>query len=408
MISFLLRLVFRAAVVQRYRFLSLTCTIAIASAVIVILSTLYLNAESHLTLELSGVPNMIVEPQKSFVDLTRLTIDDVHRLKSLDHFWRNNVVNAAPIQLSEIILDGKQVKVAGSWFDKESTVESETYHLGILRFKGWHYAGEMPDSSSIILGKNMAAIARPSDMLEIRFGKKSQQLRVAGVIETGSFWDDVLFMHLGTLQRLTGDSTLDRILVSSLIKPRDELAIKAELYGENALAPEEYEAWFCSPYTSSIAFSIKDVIPYAETKIQRRITEVQEGLIKTSSAVFAALFVLTLIGSVMAIYSAEKMYIAGKSEDFGILSALGASRQKAFSQIVLEMLLASLLSVAITYLIGWYLSAAISSAVFGVRFIAGNALLLASALSPLLLTSLVAAILLRKTLERNVTENLCR
>jgi len=90
LISFLFRVVIRSMTVQKYRFASLVLTIVAASALLVILSTLYFNAESQLALELSGVPNMVVEPKKSIVAVTSLNTSDVLALKSKNHFWRNS------------------------------------------------------------------------------------------------------------------------------------------------------------------------------------------------------------------------------------------------------------------------------------------------------------------------------
>lgn len=404
MISFLFRLALRAATVQKYKFFSLTITIAVASALLVILSSLYLNAESQLKLKLSGVPNIVVEPQKSIVNLTQLTTDDVLKLKSEEHFWRNNVVNAAPVQQSELLVNGHRVKAAGTWFDEKISMESETYQFGILNFSGWKYEGQKPGANSIILGKQALRNLKIGDSVEIRSGEYAGMFEVAGTVETGSYWDDYVFLSLKGMNRFRGDDALSEILVSSLIKPKDDLAVRAEMYGIESLNPEEYEAWYCSPYASSIAQTIKEVLPNSRVRVLRRITEVQEGIIRASSGVFMALFVATLITAVMAIFSAEKMYITSKLKDFGIMAALGASRQKAFIQVLLEIIMASLLSVAVTYLIGKTLVTFINSEVFGLGFTAEGTLLLTSAAMPLLLAVLVALILVKKTFEKNVVE----
>ncbi len=404
MFPFLFRMVLRAATVQRYKFIALTLTLAVASALLVILSSLYLNAKSQLKLELSGVPNFVVEPQKSIVNLTRLTSEDVAKLKSTDHFWRNNVINAVPMQQGQATLNGKDVETAGTWFQRLIEVEGETYPFGILKFKGWQYSGDQPDDQSVILGSALKGDLKTGQEVEVQIGSTTQTFPVAGFLETGSFWDNYVFLDLKVSQQFTGREALDQILISGLIKPKDELALKAEVYGPESLTPEEYEAWYCSPYASSIAYTIEEVIPQGRVRTLRRITEVQEGIIRSSGGVFGALFVVTLVVAVLAIFSAEKMYLTSKVKDFAILAALGASRQKSFIQLMLEISLASFFSMVLSYLAGKMLVARINAAVFGVKFTAEGTLLITSATLPLALAMVTALILVKKTFERNVME----
>jgi len=402
LISFLFRVVIRSMTVQKYRFASLVLTIVAASALLVILSTLYFNAESQLALELSGVPNMVVEPKKSIVAVTSLNTSDVLALKSKNHFWRNNIVNAVPVMLAEGEIDEKRVKVAGVWFQKRLSIENESYVFGILRFKGWGYTGDEPDEGSVIIGANVG-VADAGETVRLRIGNSEGEFRVAGVLKTGSFWDDYIFVELETLSNLTGRSDVDQILVSALIKPKDELAVRAELYGIESLSADEFEAWYCSPYASTIAYTIKEVLPNAEVKILRKVTEVQEGLIRTSSAVFAAMFGLTFVASITAIFSAEKMYVSSKMGELGIMAAIGASRQKILLQLMMEISVASLISAAVTYFLSRVVVEYISSSVFGVSFEADSTLVLASAGIPFLI-SIAALVLLRRGLERNVVD----
>ena len=65
MISFPFRLALKSALVQKQRFFSLALTITVASVLLIVLSTLYWNAESQLAFELRGVPNLVVEPEKA-------------------------------------------------------------------------------------------------------------------------------------------------------------------------------------------------------------------------------------------------------------------------------------------------------------------------------------------------------
>lgn len=405
MISFLLKTAVKSATVHKHRFISLTLTIAVASSLLVILSSLYINAESQLALELSGVPNMVVEPRKSIVALTELNMSDVQALKSQKHFWRNNIVNLVPVRIFNGEINGEKVKIAGTWFEKVLSVENETYTFGALRFKGWDYRGEEPSDDSIVLGSKFKGDFSQGEEVKIIAGGQEITAKVAGFLHTGAYWDDYVFVDFQALQDVSGEDGFDMILVGALIKPKDELAVRAELYGEDSLSPEDFEKWYCSSYSSSIAYTIKEVLPHAEVKVLRRITEVQEGIIRVSSRVFAALLTLTFGAAVISIFSAEKMYISSKRREIGIMLSIGSSRKRILLQLMTEIGIASLLSAVIVYPLSRVLVVFISREVFDVSFQANEALLTASLIIPVF-TSIVVLIFVKRSLGRDVIEML--
>jgi len=397
MFSFLFRLAGRAVSIRKSRFLSLTLTLSVASVLLVVLTALYFNAESRMALELSGVPNMVVEPQQSIVATSQLHIDDLRALKSEEHFWRNNIAALTPVQESEVEINGTSLPVAGTWFQQTLSVESETFQAGLLTFTGWSYEGEIPGKGQVVVGAQTDVLSP----LTLQLNGTEYTLSVAGTLSTGSYWDNYLFVDLAFLQEKIQRETLDQILVSSLIKPKDELAVRAERYGEESLSLNEFEQWYCSPYSSSIAYTIKEVIPQGEVRVLRRITEVQEGMIRASSGVFLALFALTLVASITAILGAERMYIHAHLKDFGIMAALGASRAKVFVQVLTEIGLASLLAGLLTYGLSQLLIGFLSRVLFAIPFEAHVTLLAGSVTVPLL-AAVVSLFLLRKELRKDI------
>ena len=193
------------------------------------------------------------------------------------------------------------------------------------------------------------------------------------------------------------------ILVGALIKPKDKLALKAELYGTEALSPEEFEAWYCSPYASAIAYTIEEVVPQGSVRVLRRVTEVQEGLIRASSGAFLALFAASAVVALLSVLSALRMYTAAKRTELGVLRALGASEGKISAQLGVEVLLASLAAGLLAYPLSRWAASAISGAVFGVELSVQRELLLLSASMPPA-AALVALVLLRRELRQEVAE----
>lgn len=397
MISFIIRLAVKALVVQKYRFISLTLTLAVASSLLIILSGLYFNAESQMAMELSGVPNMVVEPKKNIVKTSSLNFDDIKQLKSEDHFWRNNVVTAAPVMYSETSDDN--TKLAGTWFKEQINVNNEKFTFGLLTFSGWEFNPVKDNLNGVILGANREY----SDSIVVDISGQEVVFPVAGTIKTGSYWDDYIFMEVDRLSDITGEAKVDEILVSALIKPKDKLAFRVEQYGEESLNKDEFEKWYCSPYPNTVAYTIEEVIPNGQVNILRRITEVQEGIIQASAGVFFALFILTLAAAFTAILSAEKMYVASHLKDFGIMAAMGASRKKIFLQLLLEIIVAAVISGIIAFILSKLLVGYISIAVFGIEF-KTNVTLMAASIAIPFLVSISALFMVRKSLRKDVKE----
>lgn len=112
---------------------------------------------------------------------------------------------------------------------------------------------------------------------------------------------------------------------------------------------------------------------------------------------------LTLIVAITAIFSAQRAYASAKLREFGIMIAIGASRQRLRLQLVTEVSLAALLSAALTYLLSGAVVRFISTAAFGVGFEANTALIAASTAIPFL-ASLSALLFVNRSLDRNVAE----
>lgn len=342
MIAFLLRLAHRAVTVQKYRFLALASTITVATALLVTLTSLYLNAEAQLKTELSGIPNLVIEPRKSLVTVSPLQAADAALLKSKKNFWHNNILNAVPVHIFPA--NGKNAPQLGAtWFDRQVEVDGQTYRLGILHFPGWSYQGNPPAPGTIIAGKNTPAALEGRTSTSVQLNGREQTFAIGGVISTGSYWDDFLFIDWGEVED-SARLQADQILVSALIKPADQLAMKAEVYGEASLNPQEYEAWYCSPYVSSVAGTVGAVLPGAQVRVLRRITEVQEGLIQATSGVLLTLLGVSFLVALLAVFSAEKMYLLARRKELAIMTALGANRRKCFSQLMIEILLAALIA----------------------------------------------------------------
>ncbi len=417
MISFFLRLAFKAVVVQRIRFLSLTLTISAASLLLIILSALYLNNENQMTVKLSGVPNMVIETKENSHDVNtiqdteKLTDKDIRAIKSPDYFWHANIVTLAPVMLGSAIANGKPVKLAGTWFSRDFRAGNQLYRFGMFTFGGWNYirgdscpfcsVSRQSDlqNSFLIAGANLQL----SDPVLISVNGTTKAFHIAGRISTGSYWDDYIFLDSKAFSALTGENGFDEILVSAMLKPDDKLSVQADQFGINTLSSSDMEKYMCSAYPGVILQTMQEALPKAKIKILRAITEVQAGIITTSRSIFLALFILTLIASLTAIFSAEKMYAASHIKDFGIMSALGAAHTRIIAQLFTEISISSTAAGIIAFLASYALVPFISEAVYGIIFPLSFDFILGVVLSPFIVSS-TALIFLKSKFKQNVAE----
>ncbi len=404
-----MRFALKAAIVQKFRFLSLTLTLTVASLLLIVLSALYMNNESQMAIKLSGVPNMVIEPKETFLNNGKVTEEDISSIKSPGYFWHANIVTLAPVMTANALVNGKPAKLAGTWFNRDFTVGNQMYRFGLLTFNGWNYkrgtycpfcsvSGHSSDKNDFIIA---GANVRVTDPLIINVNGKVKAFHIAGIISTGSFWDDYIFLDSKTLSGLTGVNGFDEILVSAMLKPDDKLSRKADQFSVNSLSSSEMEMYMCSAYPGVIVQTMQEELPDAKVKILRPVAEVQAGIIKSSSSVFWALFLLTLAAAVTAILSAEKMYVSSHLKDFGIMKALGASNDRIFIQLFIEISMAAFVSAILSYLISIELVPFISNAVYNVRFQSSAALLLGSAAIPFIVSS-TALLFLKNSFKQSV------
>lgn len=392
-------------------------TLTAASLLVIILSALYMNNESQMVIKLSGVPNLVIEPKVALFDNGKLTGQEIKVIKSPDYFWHANIVTATPLALTNAtaypgnLAKGKPVKLAGTWFRKNVRIGNQQYKFGLLTFNGWNYkpvkgsrAEDIINQASgennfIIVGANVNI----TGAVIININGKKKTFNVAGRISTNSFWDDYIFIDSKSLSELTGQNGFDEVLVSAMLKPDDKLSVKADRFGMNSLTSKEMEMYMCSGYPGVIKQTMQEILPKDRVKILRPVAEVQAGIITSSRGIFGALFLLTLIATVTAIFSAGKMYISSHIKDFGIMRALGADNGRIFIQLFTEISLASIISAVLSYLAASVLVPLISNAVYGVKFQASVFLILGSIAVPFIISS-SALFFLKKNFKQSVTK----
>lgn len=324
---------------------------------------------------------------------------DLPKLKAI--FWRHNIVAFSPF-LSGVVEVGKgQALLVGTWFDREVELPSGKMSWALpggrgreARLEGgkfitgirdvapwWGVQGEWISGekaqSSILVGSAMAKRMglRVGEKLTLKYGGKPYTFRVLGILSTGGFEEEQLFVDLSSAQAIFNlPGKVEKVQVSALVKPDDGLANRAK--GDpRRLPPAEYEKWYCSPYIDAITFQIEEAIPKSRARPIRQVAEAEGAFLKKVHLFFILVTGIALAASATAVMAAMTASVFERRREIGLMKAIGADGYHISRQFLLEGATYGLLGGGVGYLLGWALAHLIGTRVFGVAISASPALL---------------------------------
>ncbi|MGB6597031.1 MAG: ABC transporter permease, partial [Candidatus Acidiferrum sp.] len=175
--------------------------------------------------------------------------------------------------------------------------------------------------------------------------------------------DDSVIVPISVTQEIADKPGQYRTLyVSALTKPEDDFARR----DPKTMKPDEVERWMCTPYISSIAASIKEVLPGTDVRVIRRVAE-GEGTILTH--VRALLWMVTfaaLLAAALAVGASAAASVIERRMEIGLMKALGAGSGTVGFLLAAEQLLLAFVGGGIGYSLGTILARLVGQKVFGV------------------------------------------
>ncbi len=280
-------------------------------------------------------------------------------------FWRNNIVAFAPFVYVPIEVSGRQVTLAGTWFDKEIRVgKSEVLRTGLKDLHpSWRIEGQWPedgDPVTCLVGKRLAATLGLKTGGTIRM--PSRAFSVRGILETGGPEEDQVIAPLAAVQAVANlEGKVRRVEVSALTKPQDAFA-RADV---TKMTPEEFDRWYCSPYASSIAYQIRQAIPGAEAKPVFRVAEAEGRILARVGDLMAVLAAAALAAAALAVGSMMLATVLERRAEIGLFKSLGASDASVAMVFLLEAMAVGLAGGAAGYGAGSWLALRLSQELFG-------------------------------------------
>ena len=348
-------------------------------------------AEDSLPLEIGGVDYRPVNAGAYLPEA------DLPRIKTV--FWHNNIVAFAPVlglsvrgmsyaQNNEIGLQENraswpQLSVVGTWANHTVQLADQSkWNTGIEKTNPWWRLMKgrwfSDDSLECVVGRNLArkqgafqngqrifAGLPIGDNFAVDRGPSSPALflRVVGILDSGGPEDDEVIVPIAIAQELAERHGQYRLLyVSALTKPEDDFGRR----DPKTMKPDEVERWMCTPYISSIAASIEEVLPGTDVRVIRRVAD-GEGVILTR--VRALLWMVTLaalLAAALAVGASAAASVIERRTEIGLMKALGAGSGTVGFLLAAEQLLLAFVGGGIGYSLGIILARLVGQRIFGV------------------------------------------
>jgi putative ABC transport system permease protein len=318
---------------------------------------------------------------------------DLGKLKTI--FWRNNVVALAPaLEISAQVTPHAhgdkpggdanswgRVPLIGTWISHPlNLADGALWITGIDKTNPWWTIAKgrwfTDDAAECVVGKNLATKhgawvdghfqpglpVGDSLVVNIHADGTPLFLKIVGILDTGGPEDDAVVVPLSIAQRIVDKPGKYRQLyVSALTKPEDEFGRR----DPKTLAPADYDRWYCTPYISSIALQISQVLPGADVRVIRRVADGEGAILTRVQTLLWLVTFASLLAAALAVGASSAASVIERRTEIGLMKALGAGSGTVGFLLAAEQLLLALLGGALGYSLGILLARLVGQKIFG-------------------------------------------
>jgi putative ABC transport system permease protein len=332
--------------------------------------------------------NLLVTPQADSLPLEIGGVDyrpvnggaylpesDLPKLKTI--FWRHNIVAFAPMLEIQI----RVLPMGRNWFDASlmgvwtehdvALPEGGTFRTGVAETNPWwRIDGRWftENSRECVVGIEFARRngIKVGDLISIATGyvtKIPAPEKVTGILSSGGPEDNGVIVPLSRAQLLAAKpGQYRKLYVSALTKPEDDFGRRDPA----TMKPDELERWSCSPYVSSIAYSIKQVLPGADVRVIRRVAEGEGAILTRVRTLLWLVTFASLLAAALAVGASSAASVIERRTEIGLMKALGAGSGTVGFLLVAEQLLLAFVGGAVGYSLGIFLARLVGQRIFGV------------------------------------------
>ena len=303
-----------------------------------------------------------------------LAEDELGKIKTI--FWTYNITDFAPFLKTTVTLNAAQVPLTGSWYNHHLDLPTgESVDTGITNLRTWWDLtdGRWIDEASgdadteIMVGSALAKREnlKAGDTVALTGKNGAETVTVVGVFDSGDDADDQLYGTLDLAQKLSGlDGKVASIEVSALTTPDNELSRRAAL-NPAALSSQDYETWYCTAYVSAICYQIQTVITDSMASAVRQVAEGEGAILDKTQLLMILITAMSLIGASLGISNLVTAGVMERSQEFGLLKAIGARDGQITGVVVTEILVTALIGGVAGYFMGFGFAQLIGWNVFG-------------------------------------------
>jgi putative ABC transport system permease protein len=330
--------------------------------------------------------NLLVTPQADSLPLEIGGVDyrpvnsgsylpeqDLGKIKTI--FWRNNIVGFAPVMEvpAEVSTASQKAPIkstlVGTWAHNPVELpDGRSYATGMEQTNSWwHIDGRWfkDDAAEAIVGGSFAARTnvKPGDTLHINSADRSIALTVTGILSAAGPEDDAIVAPLQIAQRLADKpGQYRRLYVSALTKPEDDFARR----NPTNMNAADLERWSCSPYASSIAYQIKQVLPGVDAHVIRRVAEGEGSILTRVRTLLWLASFAALLAATLAVGASSAAAVIERRSEIGLMKAIGAGAGTIGFLLAAEQLLLAFVGGGVGYALGIILARVLGEKIFGV------------------------------------------
>lgn len=400
--------------IRRKRVILTITSVAMGALLVTAMLNIYLNIEQEMSKQLKAYgPNIVVTsksdslkmevggiPLKSSQTTSYLKEEELVKIKKI--FWKYNIGDFTPLLNFSTKLDGIDVPVIGTYFNKKVEVTGESFKFietGMRKLYPWvEIEGSWindEDNNTVMIGKGLAkklGVAVGSN-LSLPYNEKSYSFTVKGIINGGITEEGTLYMPIKKAQQIIEKSgAVSKIEVSSYITPDDDFAKK----DTNVMTKDEFEKWYCTPYIDSIAYQIQEVITDSKATPVAQIASAQGKFLKRITYMMFFIAVIATVISTLSVMATMTASVFERRKEIGVMSAIGADRRQVLLLFLSETFVCGFIGGAIGYCIGMAISYALSNFIFNVTF-ALNLFILPIALISAIIIAIIGSYIPLKT-----------
>ena len=299
---------------------------------------------------------------------------DLGKLKTI--FWRNNIVGFAPILEVPVSVSTARdasspanFTLIGTWARHSLELpDGRNYVTGMAQTNSWwHVDGRWfaDGAPECLLGRSMAAHSniQPGDTVRIQSGEHDITLTVTGILSSGGPEDDAVIAPLQIAQQLADKSgQYRRLYVSALTKPEDDFGRR----NPSTMNAADLERWSCSPYASSIAYQIKQVLPGVDAHVIRRVAEGEGSILTRVRTLLWLASFAALLAAALAVGASSAAAVIECRSEIALMKAIGAGSGTIGSLLAAEQLLLAFVGGGVGYALGILLARILGERIFGV------------------------------------------